>query len=73
MSFKDALDSIGEGIKYLSQLNVRTFTGDISATAAGLDSNTAAGHIRDMHGPHRIPTLLKRVDQLSHIKSDGAS
>lgn len=38
MSFEDALGSIGEGIKDLSQLNVRTFTGDISATAAGLDS-----------------------------------
>ncbi len=34
-------------------------------TAAGMDLATAASHIQAMHGPHRIPTLLKRVDQLS--------
>lgn len=34
-------------------------------TAAGMDVAEAAGHIQAMHGPHRIPTLLKRVDQLS--------
>src|SRR5262249_54353360 len=31
-------------------------------TAAGLDPAVAAGHVLGMHGPHRIPTLLKRVD-----------
>jgi hypothetical protein len=25
----------------------------------------AAAHVREMHGAFRIPTLLKRVDQLS--------
>jgi deoxyribonuclease V len=34
-------------------------------TAAGMGVAEAAGHIRAMHGPYRIPTLLKRVDQLS--------
>jgi deoxyribonuclease V len=34
-------------------------------TAAGMDVAEAARHIRAMHGPYRIPTLLKRVDQLS--------
>ena len=34
-------------------------------SAVGMDLATAASHIRAMHGPHRIPTLLKRVDQLS--------
>ena len=34
-------------------------------TAAGMDIETAARHIRLMHGTHRIPTLLKLVDQLS--------
>ena len=34
-------------------------------TAAGMDTLIAAGLIRSMHGPHRIPTLLKRVDRLS--------
>ena len=34
-------------------------------TAVGMDLAEAASHIRAMHGPHRVPTLLKRVDQLS--------
>ena len=34
-------------------------------TAVGMDVAEAASHIRAMHGPHRVPTLLKRVDQLS--------
>jgi deoxyribonuclease V len=33
-------------------------------TAAGMDVDEAAAHVRAMHGPHRTPTLLKRVDQL---------
>jgi deoxyribonuclease V len=33
-------------------------------TAVGIDLSEAARHIREMHGPHRIPTLLKRVDRL---------
>jgi deoxyribonuclease V len=33
-------------------------------TAVGIDSLVAAEHIRTMHGAHRIPTLLKRVDEL---------
>ncbi|MDB5323965.1 MAG: nfi [Phycisphaerales bacterium] len=34
-------------------------------TAAGLDPHTAATHIQQMHGPHRLPTLLKLADTLS--------
>jgi deoxyribonuclease V len=34
-------------------------------TAAGIDVADAASNIKAMHGPHRIPTMLKRVDQLS--------
>ncbi len=33
-------------------------------TAVGLDPHVAADHLRAMHGPHRIPTLLTRVDRL---------
>lgn len=33
-------------------------------TAAGIDAREAAEHVRAMHGEHRIPTLLRRVDQL---------
>lgn len=34
-------------------------------TAAGMGTLIAARHIQSMHGAHRIPTLLKRADQLS--------
>ncbi len=33
-------------------------------TAAGINQEHAAGHVRSMHGLYRIPTLLKRVDEL---------
>jgi deoxyribonuclease V len=33
-------------------------------TAAGCDAELAAENIRAMHGPFRLPTLLKRVDRL---------
>jgi deoxyribonuclease V len=34
-------------------------------TAVGMDAQRAAEHVRSMHGPDRIPTLLKRVDSLA--------
>ena len=33
-------------------------------TSAGIDAEAAADRIRAMHGPFRIPTLLKRCDAL---------
>jgi deoxyribonuclease V len=33
-------------------------------TAAGMPEAQAAEHVREMHGAFRIPTLLRRVDQL---------
>jgi len=33
-------------------------------TAAGMCAERAAEHVRSMHGPDRIPTLLKRADAL---------
>lgn len=33
-------------------------------TAAGIDPFVAAERVKSMHGPNRIPTLLKRVDSL---------
>jgi len=43
-------------------------------TAAGVDTARAAELVHSMHGPHRIPTLLKRADQLArrHEKPDAA-
>jgi deoxyribonuclease V len=34
-------------------------------TAAGMPVATAARHISRMHGPYRIPTLLRLVDQIA--------
>ena len=34
-------------------------------TAAGIDPLEAATFVRQMHGNNRVPTALKRVDQLS--------
>ncbi len=33
-------------------------------TSAGIDPKATAQYIQQMHGPNRIPTLLKRVDTL---------
>lgn len=33
-------------------------------TAIGMSADEAAAHVQAMHGPHRVPTLLRRVDQL---------
>ncbi len=37
----------------------------LHVTAVGIGAAEAKGFIMRMHGAHRIPTLLKRVDQLS--------
>ena len=34
-------------------------------TAVGVDVQQAADWIKSMHGPFRVPTMLKRVDQLA--------
>ena len=38
-------------------------------TAIGIDVDSAADHVRAMHGAHRIPTLIKRADQLARSRS----
>ena len=35
-------------------------------TAAGLSVEAAEAGVRAMHGPYRLPTLLRRVDQLAN-------
>ena len=42
-------------------------------TAAGLDVHLAANMVKDMHGPFRIPTLLKRADSLTRGRSRDTS
>lgn len=39
-------------------------------TAIGMDYQQAADLIDSMHGPYRIPTLLKEVDRLSRSSND---
>ena len=34
-------------------------------TAAGMERPQAAAHVLSMHGDHRLPTMLKRVDSLA--------
>jgi deoxyribonuclease V len=34
-------------------------------TVAGIDPAAAARHVAAMHGPYRVPTLLKRADHLA--------
>jgi deoxyribonuclease V len=36
-------------------------------TAVGISEANAKGFIMNMHGKHRLPTILKRVDQLSKL------
>ncbi|MDD9969485.1 MAG: endonuclease V [Myxococcales bacterium] len=36
----------------------------LHVTAAGMDVQVAATRLKSMHGPFRIPTMLKRADQL---------
>ncbi len=40
-------------------------------TAAGMSAQRAAEHVRSMHGPDRIPTLLKRVDSVARRVGRG--
>lgn len=44
-------------------------TRPLYVTAAGMDMKFAAYMVQTMHGPHRLPTLLKRVDTLSRGRS----
>jgi len=40
-------------------------------TSTGLPARQAADAVRAMHGPHRLPSLLKRVDRLCRDALDG--
>jgi len=37
----------------------------LHVTVAGMHEVTLQGYLHQLHGPHRIPTLLKRVDAMS--------
>lgn len=40
-------------------------TSPLYVTAVGIDLQVAVAHVVSMHGPHRLPTMLKRVDRLA--------
>jgi deoxyribonuclease V len=40
-------------------------------TSEGMNVDEAARHVREMHGPYRVPTLLKRVDTLCRTAEHG--
>jgi deoxyribonuclease V len=55
--------------KFKESSGVEVFRGKsirpLVVTSAGIDEQKAVERIRTMHGNHRIPTLLKRVDRLA--------
>ena len=55
--------------KYKGSAGIEVFRGrsarPLYVTAAGMGQDEAVEKIRRMHGKHRIPTLLKRVDRLA--------
>jgi deoxyribonuclease V len=59
--------------KYRNSSGVEVLRGGsrrpLYVTAAGLDPHEASERIRSMHGAHRMPTLLKRVDLLAREKT----
>jgi deoxyribonuclease V len=46
-----------------------TSTRPLFVTAAGIDPQEAARHVAEMHGPFRIPTLIKRADSLARDRA----
>jgi deoxyribonuclease V len=41
-------------------------------SAVGMSAETAAAHVTAMHGPNRVPTLLKQVDTLARSARQAA-
>jgi deoxyribonuclease V len=44
-------------------------TSPLYVTAVGLEAAEAARHVLAMHGPYRLPTLLKRADALCRARA----
>lgn len=47
---------------------VRNTARPLYVSAIGLDPHQAAAHVAAMHGPYRIPTLIRRADQLARSR-----
>ena len=63
--------------KFVTADAVEVFRGHsdrpLFVTAAGMHQTEAADLIRQMHGEHRLPTLLRLADQLSRVNETGNS
>ena len=53
------------GVKLACEVTRGRSLSPLYVSAAGMQLSEATHHIQEMHGESRIPTLLKRVDQLS--------
>lgn len=51
--------------EHATEIRRGTSARPLFVTAVGLPIAQAVVNIGNMHGPHRLPTILKRVDQLS--------
>jgi deoxyribonuclease V len=61
------------GARLARELRRGTSRSALYITAAGMDAVEATRHIAEMHGPHRIPTLLRRVDHLCRERAPRAA
>jgi deoxyribonuclease V len=63
--------------RYLSAPAVPVLRGSsrspLFVTAAGVEPEVAAGWIESMHGPYRVPTLLRQVDTLARSVPDASA
>ena len=57
------------GVKLAREVTRGRSLSPLYVTAAGMRLSDATHHIQEMHGEFRIPTLLKRVDQLSRRRA----
>jgi deoxyribonuclease V len=59
------------GVERVREIRRGKSTSPLFISAVGMSVEQAADHICSMHGPYRIPTLLKRVDLLSRSELSG--
>lgn len=52
------------GSEFATRVTRGSSQNPLFVTALGLSAAEAGQHVRQMHGPHRIPTLCTRVDHL---------
>lgn len=61
------------GSPHATQVSRGSSSRPLFVTAAGMPLADAAAAVASMHGAHRMPTLLRRVDQLCRQSGPGTS